>query len=342
MTTQKLESISDLQKFLQAIYGEKNRKLSFEYIYSFASHNCAYLARSIEKNSNSDPYFISSFSWICALGTHLNINLEEAFYRKFPNCCPYCLERVCICLSSGKTALKFKNQRAAKAERENHYRATCQIKQELSKTAKTLNSIYPSNRAIWTIHSHHYQFSRLFEELGEIYEAYCLYKTNGDKYLTAISEEIADCIAWLLSAWDIKNPEKPFTDAFLSYYSQDCPACIKSPCECKDHYAKNKSLHSEQDLNKLLDSLKKLSEALKIDSSKSDSIESALKIIETATKELQESTKDTTSDIKATINRNDSNLSKAKDLIFKTPEFAEKFNSLFAAYEAIKNSLPWL
>lgn len=342
MTTQKLESISELQNFLQAIYGEKNNKQSFEYIYSFASHNCAYLARSIEKNASSDPYFISSFSWICALGSYLDINLEKAFYKKFPNCCPYCLERVCICLSSGKTSLKFKNQRAAKAERENLYRTVCQSKQDLSKTAKTLNSIYPSNRAVWSIHSHHYQFSRLFEELGEIYEAYCLYKTNGEKYLLAISEEIADCIAWLLSAWDIKNPDTPFTDAFLSYYSQDCPACIKSPCECKDHYAKNKSLHSEQDLNRLLESLGNLSKALKLDSPKSASISSALELIEMATKELQESTKDTTSDIKAAINRNDNYLSKAKEMILKTPELAEKFNNLFAAYETIKNNLPWV
>ena len=342
MTSSKLETLADLQNFLYDIYGEKNKKQSFEYLYSFASHNCAYLARSIEKNSDPSSYFISSFSWICALGSYLNINIQDSFYKKFPNCCPYCLERTCICLTTGKTALKFTNHREAEAERENIHRTISQLKQEASRIAKTINSIYPSNKAIWKVHGHHYQFSRLFEELGEIYEAYCQYKTKGEDYLTPVSEEISDCIAWLLSAWDIHNPEKSFSDAFLSYYSKECPACRKSPCDCKDHYARNKALHSEKDLNILLDSLGALSEALGAEPVKPPSLEEAISLISTAVEELRSSAKEvSTANIKATINRNDTLIGRARAAIADAPGLAEKFNSLFDAYENIKNSLPW-
>jgi len=349
MHVSKLETLQDLQKYLHSVYGEKNRKQSFEYIYSFASQNCAYLARSVEKKGDPKPYFISSFSWICALGSHLNIDIYESFYKKFPECCPYCLERSCICSITNKTSLRFSNQREAQRERTNIYESniTSQFNasgkhKTISDSAKKMNSIYPSNRILWKVHGSSYHFSRLFEELGEVYEAYCAYKIHGNEYLPAIAEEISDCIAWLLSAWDIHYIDTNFSDAFSDSYAKDCPVCLKSACECKDHYSRNKALHSEQDLSKLLESLTLLSTAIENEVRQVHSAEEALTLIKQATDEFNKAKNITsTTEVKAVVYKNDSLLSRAKNILTGIPELSEKFNNLFTSYENLKNNLPW-
>lgn len=340
---EKLESIRDLQEFLSGLYATKNNAQSFEYLYSFASQNCAYLARSVEKNSDPSPYFISSFSWICALGSHLNIDIYDAFYRKFPGCCPYCLERSCVCSITGKTSLKYKNQREASAERENIYRSyTKSAKQRIGTTASTLNTIYPSNRVLWKTHGPSYHFSRLFEELGEVYEAYCSYKINGEEYKKAVAEEISDCIAWLLSAWDIEYPKQNFSDAFFDYYAHNCPVCLKQNCICRDHYSRNKSLHSERDLQLLLESLAALASAITHGAERTPTVNEAVKLIAAASAELKLAAQEkSTSDVKSLVNRNDDFISQAKSMLNSIPEIANKFNTLFEAYENLKNNLPW-
>lgn len=343
MTQAKLETLKDFQEFLGSIYGEKNSSQSFEYLYAFTAQNCAYLARSVEKKSDPQAYFISSFSWICSLGSYLGIDIYDSFYRKFPDCCPYCLERHCICSITNKGAVKYTNLRDARKERANiHQSNIAPIVKKAKDTARVLNSIYPSNRVIWKTHGANYHFSRLFEELGEIYEAYCAYKINGEEYKSAISEEIADCIAWLLSAWDIEYPDVDFSDAFATYYSKDCPVCLKTKCECRDHYSRNKSLHSEKDLQFLLENLTKLSATIESEAARTPSIDEALELITAASEQLKEAKSITsTTDVKLIVQRNDSLLSSAKAILAKTPEIAEKFNSLFTTYETMKNNLPW-
>ncbi|UCJ14991.1 hypothetical protein K5Q02_14030 [Pseudomonas sp. MM211] len=337
-------TMRDLQNSLKELYGEKNKSSSFEYIYAHAAQNCAYLARAVEKGQDPSTYFISSFSWLCALGTHLKIDIQDSFLSKFPNCCAYCLESNCICAKTNKTSLKFTNQKAAREERSEKYNS---IKNNPSLTpsagdiAKNLNSIYPSNLAIWKTHGCHHHFSRLFEELGEVYEAYCSHVGQG-RPVQAIEEELADCIAWLLSAWDIQYPKLDFSDGFNNIYAQNCPICHNTQCACSDHYARNKALHSEEDLQRLLASLTELSTQLSKSTPTIPSIEEALTLVNQATEELKESAQTKiTSDLRQTVSRNETLLARAKNILIRTPEVADKFNSLFEAYERITNSLRW-
>lgn len=254
------------------------------------------------------------------------------------------MERVCVCAKTNKTALKFTNQAAVLAERKNHYQTITNTNHgnSASEVAQWLNEIYPSNRAIWKTHGYHHHFSRLFEELGEVYEAYCSHITRGSTDLTAISEELADCVAWLLSAWDIQYPNTAFIDEFINYYTENCPVCSKAPCECADHYARNKSLHTERDLEKLLSSLNKLAEAISSESSNTPTVDEAIKLIQTAANDINDSKKtQSTADIKQVVNRSENLINSARRALAKSPEISEKFNALFDAYENIKNALPW-
>jgi NTP pyrophosphatase (non-canonical NTP hydrolase) len=67
-------------------------------------------------------------------------------------------------------------------------------------------------------------FMWIAEELGELGRAI---RTNDE---AAITEEMADVVAWLFSLGNILdiNVEK----AVLSKYDGVCPRCQKIPCEC--------------------------------------------------------------------------------------------------------------
>ncbi|WP_417780191.1 hypothetical protein [Stutzerimonas xanthomarina] len=338
-------TLKELQIALEKMYGENNKSKSVEYIYSYTAQNCAYLARAVQKGKDPSQYFISSFSWLCALSSQLKIDIQHALLSKFPNCCAYCLEDTCICARTKKTSLKYTNQKAAREERSNKFNTinnNPKLVPSAGELARKLNSIYPSNVSIWQTHGCHHHFSRLFEELGEVYEAYCSH--IGEKIpKQAVEEELADCVAWLLSAWDIQYPDQDFDDGFNNYYSRECPVCHGSVCSCADHYARNKALHSEEDLRRMLESLKELSAQISIEPSVTPSVSEALELINRATEELKESAAtQITSDLRQTVSRNDTLLTRAKSLLMNTPELAGKFNSLFEAYERLKDSLPWI
>ena len=158
-----------------------------------------------------------------------------------------------------------------------------------------------------------------------------------------LRKNLPDCVAWLLSAWDIQYPDQDFDDGFNNYYSRECPVCHGSVCSCADHYARNKALHSEEDLRRMLESLKELSAQISIEPSVTPSVSEALELINRTTEELKESAAtQITSDLRQTVSRNDTLLTRAKSLLMNTPELAGKFNSLFEAYERLKDSLPWI
>lgn len=64
----------------------------------------------------------------------------------------------------------------------------------------------------------------LVEEVGELREAM---KKGGDK---ALQDEFADVLAWLASLANVVNVD--LEDAALNKYSDRCPKCQRSPCNC--------------------------------------------------------------------------------------------------------------
>ncbi len=66
-------------------------------------------------------------------------------------------------------------------------------------------------------------FNWLIEEIGELARAI----RKGDK--TKITEEFADCLAWLLSVGSILKID---TERAMGKYVKGCPKCHGVPCKC--------------------------------------------------------------------------------------------------------------
>lgn len=64
----------------------------------------------------------------------------------------------------------------------------------------------------------------LIEEIRELGEAM---KNGGEK---ALKDEFADVLAWLASLANVVNVN--LEDAALNKYSDKCPKCQRSPCNC--------------------------------------------------------------------------------------------------------------
>jgi len=99
------------------------------------------------------------------------------------------------------------------------------------------------------------------EEIGELHEAISKYSSK-QKPKAAIGEELADTLAWLLSAWSIVFPDRSFDDAFVDYYIRDCPVCNRLPCKCPDRSDRAAELIDSKILERILASLEKLEKVL--------------------------------------------------------------------------------
>ena len=245
------QSVSDFQKYITVLYGESNKTKSFEYIYSYLTRNCSYLSRSILRAGDNREYFLKSFSWLFALSEKLNINLEESFRKKFPDVCPYCISTPCICAETSKRPPHYKAEWEIKRELEDKYLAITNRTSErnllINHAVTSINKIYPANRAVWAAYGSTYHFSRLFEEIGEIHEAYGAYASK-ERPIENTQEELADVFAWLLSAWGIANRDLPLSDALIEYYYEGCPVCRSKPCNCHDYSSRIQGLVRIEDL----------------------------------------------------------------------------------------------
>jgi len=252
-TTPKPNSVREFQDYLQRLYIQPNKAHSLEYIYGYLNRNCSYLSRSITRNINSEEYFIKAFSWLFALSSKLDIDLESAFRKKFPNKCPYCISNPCLCAHTGKAPPSHKAGWEIKETLATSYEQLVNTPElrhlNIDSATKTVNEIYPSNRSIWNIYGSSYQFSRLFEELGEVHEAIGAYVTN-KRNLEVVGEELADVFAWLASAWGITNRTQNLSAALINYYYSGCPVCQTNPCECGDYQSRDQALVNPDDLDK--------------------------------------------------------------------------------------------
>lgn len=66
-------------------------------------------------------------------------------------------------------------------------------------------------------------FNWLVEEIGELARA--IRKRDKGK----ITEEFADCLAWLLSVGSILNLD---AEEAMEKYMNGCPKCLRIPCNC--------------------------------------------------------------------------------------------------------------
>jgi hypothetical protein len=255
----KPQSINEYQLYVNSLYGEVNDARSIEYIYAYLFRNGAYLSRVIGEKGDSKKNFIKTFSWLFALSSRLKVNLEDSFLRKYPDICPYCLVKPCICIKTGKKPVEYIPEWKAAEEINVKYNISKSANPKLSLdvAVEKINDLYPGNKHIWNAAGPTFQFYRILEELGEVHEAYTSYVT-GRRKLENVAEELADVFAWLVSTWGICYPNLKLTDEFINYYYEGCPVCTSEKCKCPNHGDRGERLVEIEQLAKFREKIEEL------------------------------------------------------------------------------------
>ncbi|MFH2026608.1 MAG: toll/interleukin-1 receptor domain-containing protein [bacterium] len=221
------------QTYINDLYSEINAKRDFADLYGYLHRNVGYLGKSIESDENDPSKFILPISWLFSLASKLNINILEAFIKKFPGICPYCLESQCVCYRTNKKPLKPMS--AYEIETEIFFKwqevSKSLVDFNLESAVKFIAKIYPDNFIVWISAGYQTHILKIHQEMTEIHEAYSNF-INKKKPINAVMDEIADVFAWILAAWVIKYPKDSIDWVFIDYYVNDCPVCRKAPCKC--------------------------------------------------------------------------------------------------------------
>lgn len=272
-------NFSSFSTMISDLYGVKNSEKEFEEIYSYLCRNTSYLSRAILRGGDSKSFFIKSFSWLFAAANKLDINLEHAYRKKFPNVCPYCIVSPCQCAETHRAPVKHIPIDDVRVELNDKYYMDINRYPQitLDQAISRVSLIYPANKSIWKAFGSFYHFSRVFEELGEVHEAYSSYKKNGKK--VNLEEELADVTAWMLSAWAIHQYPLSLSHAVKDYYVDNCPICKSSPCAC-DKYSDRAQMLS--DAESLKEVKERVAELLGLDSAYKKEIQEVLSSFDSA------------------------------------------------------------
>lgn len=180
------------------------------------------------------------FAWYCSLvfKSNLNDSISEAIWRKFPNCCPYCLSPRCTC-SHGKKSLEDNASRLEEKAKDKDNKPLT-----LDNWQKMFATIYPRDPQGYDQRSN---FAHLIEELGETSEAYRISYFHP----SALGSELADVFTWIIGMANLLDSRARdgalygYSDYRLSrevyfHYPSNCPNCRNSPCNCVTKQAKQK------------------------------------------------------------------------------------------------------
>lgn len=263
MNIKSAESIKNFQAKLNSLYQKSNKGREPEYIYAYLSRNSSYLSRSVLRDGDIEGLYIKTLSWLFAFASILDIDLEDAFLKKFPKVCPYCTAPTCTCVQSHKKPYDDTPAYKIKDKLLGHYHSVKAYnysnKFDIDDAVEIIARIYPANKVVWSVHGSFYHFTRVYEELGEIHEAYTSFRKDATRKIN-VEEELADFTAWLLSAWGICMKGKSLKESLINYYINGCPVCHKEICDCGDYSDRKESIIDLDLLNSLRDEITKLNE----------------------------------------------------------------------------------
>jgi NTP pyrophosphatase (non-canonical NTP hydrolase) len=227
--------ISGYQEYLKKLYFRQNRQRTFADFYGYLDRTSGFLTKAIldESIEVTNREFIRPISWLFSMSTFLGVDLEDAFLRKYPGICPYCLLKQCECIKYGKEPPEYIPAYKVIEEREYKYELIRNINEvfSLDDAVKTVKDVFYVNEVIWHYAKAWHHAAKIHEEIAEVHEAYYRYRDNG-KPLVSVGDEVADVFAWLLGAWGIVFPKASLDDAVIDYYIAGCPVCKKQKCSC--------------------------------------------------------------------------------------------------------------
>lgn len=330
----KPETVSDLQEYLKSLYGDVNAGRDVEYIFSYLFRNVSYLSRAIPRGQNCVQNFIKTFSWLFAIANKLEIDLQESYLRKYPEVCPYCITRPCVCSKTNKKPVSYIKEWKIQEELGVKYNIarSANPNPSIDSFVEKTNDLYPANTHIWKAAGPTFHFFRLLEELGEVHEAYTSF-CKGTKNKIEIENELADCFAWTLSAWGIYYLGESLQDSFITYYYNSCPVCSSDPCKCEAYSDRGEMLVKVEELRLYRDKVAELIEAAP---DHSELLKSVIEDLEFAEKQGN-----TTIAVTA-VKQSESALQKVSGELKHVDSSAKSIKSIISSATAILQSFNWL
>ena len=241
MPFRKNQSLNEWVVMLDAIYGgsQNYSKTPYE-IHSHLTEVCGIFAKHLFKRKDiteARKFLPKIFAWTVALLRKVRSeqgNLEEIVLRKFPNACPYCLKKPCLCWKGEKPTLEDQQLRDAYFQRAPSMRRSLNdfqlmFRQIYGDSWLSGYDIKDQTPEIWRK-----LFIRLIEEVAEVGEAlrfHHLYPENLDN-------ELSDLLAWwfaLVSTMPAANEGTTLLaeDCLWGAYPGHCPDCQMVPCLCR-------------------------------------------------------------------------------------------------------------
>jgi len=131
-------------------------------------------------------------------------------WRRFPGVCPYCLFAPCCC-----------KQRPKKRRLTNGPGEKQPV--SLREWQEMFAKVYPNVVQVSAMH--------LAEEAGEVNEALLAHSaTHNEVWFGKVIEELVDVVTNIFGVANCLGLD--LATEMADYFSQGCPKCIRSPCEC--------------------------------------------------------------------------------------------------------------
>lgn len=325
-------------KKINELYSDVNKDRDFEYMYSYLCRNSSYLSRSILRDGESKLFFARSFSWLFSVADKMEIDLGTAFRKKFPGVCPYCVAAPCQCNETHRAPVNNIPAYAVRDELNDKYNTDINAHKELSleKAIARIGAIYPANKAIWKAFGSFYHFSRLFEELGEVHEAYSNFIKTKEKI--NLEEELADVTVWLLSAWGIHHQSESLSDWLMDYYMNDCPVCKKPSCVCREYSDRSQMLADKASLEEVKN---RLVELVAMDPSLQDEVIELIRSMDKAMVNVSTvDAKQAVGSVKRTLTKIGDALKVTDDVTGKAKNVLTSIQSILVSIEKLKEYWP--
>lgn len=226
ITLHPLISLQEFQAFNKEVYYTPNNK-HYELtemlinIQRFAMRGLKGIRKRDEEKTRKN--LMISFSWFLSVLNRLNIDLEEAVWKRFPFVCSYCNNRPCVC-------------RETNPEKRHPLSPPDESKKPkmFLEFQKMFNEIYPaSTRSLEHAGVH------LAEESGEFSETFWTYRSNRkEDVFQKLKEEAADYFSCLIGVFN--SIGKSLVDELKIFFQNNtCHACRQSPCRCTFEFIKD-------------------------------------------------------------------------------------------------------
>lgn len=338
-----LRGLEDLQDYVGELYGDINGTRPWDYLFGYLVRSCGFMTVNARAGKALPIHYVRALSWILAIAQKHEFNLTQAYLRRFPGKCYYCISDPCVCFRTNKQPHSNIPAWKAEEEREGYYQTIShqiefkKIAIDYKWLALNVAKVYPNNEIIWYHSGPSFHFTRLMEELGELHQALSNYEASLAP-INRVEEEAADVLAWILAIWPLAIPGKDLQDEFISYYYRGCPVCQSKPCICLARAERKSGIAIRQDLETLEKQVNKLSEVMQDTSSDFNDLRKSLRIaIETGNEQIAyqavSETQNKMEAIKNTIDSADDTGKKALSLIGTVLALSSKLSILVELFK---------